>query len=65
MSNHLKIFKKEIYETGKFRKFNLGEDSIFARENKPFLKTQTKIKDTLYYYHADREKSESIKRHNR
>jgi len=65
LPNHLMVFKKEIYEKVKFRNLNMGEDSIFAREVKPLLKTQTKIKDTLYYYHADREKSESIKRHNR
>lgn len=63
LPNHLMVFKRALILKVPFPLKNMGEDFAFARDIKPHLRTETIINKTLYYYNADRETSESFKRH--
>lgn len=64
LPNHLMVFKRGIMLLVPFNSVNMCEDAQFAIAIKPYIKTETKINKTLYFYHADRSTSESIKRYN-
>jgi len=50
LPNHLMVIKKSIAERVKFKEIDRGEDTLWAREVQPLLKTEHLIPKVLYYY---------------
>lgn len=63
LPNHLMAIKRGLMKLVPFHDRNMGEDANFAMRMKRLLRSENIINKTLYYYHADRETSESFKRY--
>ncbi len=62
LPNHLMVIKNGIASRVKFREISKGEDTFWAREARPMLKTEHCIDKTLYYYNWNLETTIAQKR---
>lgn len=58
--NHIMAIKKEIYEKVKVMEVIKGGDFDFAQKIMPYLNTEEKIHETLYFYEFDSELSRCV-----
>lgn len=59
LPNHICCIKKSLASLIEFPSVLYGEDSVFAKELKPLLKTQTMIDKILYYYDYNTQTTET------
>jgi glycosyltransferase involved in cell wall biosynthesis len=57
--NHLMCVKRELAMKAGFPEKQFAEDQVYAARLLPFLKTQARIKKTMYYYVFNHKKSET------
>ena len=60
--NHLSVIKREIAIKEQFPHKNLAEDHQWADGIQKYLKSEQKTSDVLYYYHDNKDLSETRKR---
>jgi hypothetical protein len=57
--NHLMCFKKEVAQKVSYEDISYGEDALWAKAIRPYIKTQSKIDKVLYTYKDNPVTSES------
>lgn len=61
LPNHICCVKREIAIQVPYDNVAYGEDAIYSKKLRPFLKTETNIDEVLYYYNFNVQTSESQK----
>lgn len=60
--NHLMVWRRDLVKDVPFDDTSMGEDTIWATKVTALATSEHKINEHLYTYHADRSKSESVRR---
>jgi len=59
LSNHIMCIKKELCLLAPYKPIIRGEDSAFAKDLLPFIKTEHNINEILYEYHFNQSTTET------